>query len=148
MELIAVTMSMEVATVWMNGLERAVIYQVRKDCMMFINDFIICVVFSPVSTTAPEGIQIWLILLPVLLLLSIVVGAVVLAVVLVLKNRSNKRKLKIQPVDSVGPVEDTDIAGDDENSLTITRSKSLVRVIRRRQLQSETGKSMESINNV
>ena len=148
MELIAVTMSMEVATVWMNGLERAVMYQVRKDCMMFINDFIICVVFSPVSTTAPEGIQIWLILLPVLLLLSIVVGAVVLAVVLVLKNRSNKRKLKIQPVDSVGPVEDTDIAGDDENSLTITRSKSLVRVIRRRQLQSETGKSMESINNV
>uniref|UniRef100_A0A1X7V0T6 MYND-type domain-containing protein n=1 Tax=Amphimedon queenslandica TaxID=400682 RepID=A0A1X7V0T6_AMPQE len=96
-------------------------------------------IFSPVSTTAPEGIQIWWILLPVLLILSIVVIAVVLAVILVLKNKSNKRKLKIQPIDpSAAPVEDTDIEGD-ENSLTITRSKSLVRVIRRKQLQSETG---------
>lgn len=67
-------------------------------------------------------------------------SAVVLAVVLVLKNKSNKRKLKIQPVDpSAGHVEDIDIEGN-ENSLTITRSKSLVRVIRRKQLQSETGK--------
>lgn len=84
------------------------------------------------ATAAPEAMMpLWWIAIPALVLL---ISIVLIMLILLIKKRGKK---KIGPLPSSEDAKDVD--KDDENSLTITRSKSLVRVIHRKEREQEGG---------
>ena len=86
------------------------------------------------ATAAPEAMMpLWWIAIPALVLLIWII-LVLIMLILLIKKRG---KTKIGPLPSSEDAKDID--KDDENSLTITRSKSLVRVIRRKEREQEGG---------